>query len=221
MVRFFGGSMADQKPFSDDRKWDVDLMGVDFLVRILLPSSIIGYALGVYFTAPLDELWQRYAMFLIISIQTGLLTFINTSLGRKFFTLKDNRIIRPFSKKTINNALLIANKLDPFLPSSMLVVVNAYLLTSFFLSGHSVWITISLVEAFIATWLMAIRRSYHILKSLPVATVYLVDGQVLADVDLIKVNEGNVKIKTADTAMIINMNNISRIEIRSDESRHD
>ncbi len=42
LVRFLGRVVSDQKPFTDDRKWEVDVRGVFFVVnKIFIPALIV------------------------------------------------------------------------------------------------------------------------------------------------------------------------------------
>lgn len=220
LVRFFGSSIADQKPYSDDRKWDVDLLGVNFFVRALLPWSIIGFVVARYLPIPLDVFLWRLTALTALSTFAAILTFIISALGKQFYNLKDASILEAFNVRSNRAVYRLLIKYEVYLPSFVIMMFAAYLLTNFYYSNHPVWTAIATIETFTCAWYMAIRSSYHMLnKQRSRVTVYLTDGTVLQDVTLLKLNSTNIRLRDGDRVKIVNIDFLKMLEASDDERR--
>lgn len=217
LVRFFGGTIADQCPFSDDRKWDIDLFGVNFFVQTILVWSIIGYAIAYHFPIPLNDWWWQYVTLTCLSSVVFLLYCFNYALGEKYYNLKRKPSLKLLTHESFKSILSFTYRLDSFLPSAILTLTASYILTSFYLSGHIIWILIATIEAFTCAWYMALRESYHMLKKPTHATIHLSNGDKPVVGVLLKVNATNIRIRKGETILILNMDTVKWIEVDIEE----
>jgi len=213
-VRFFGGSIADQKPFSDDRKWDVDLYGVNFFVHTILFWSIIGYAIAYHFHAPLNAWWSLYLAFSVLPLVLVWLYLVNYALGRNYYCLKTTIIPKLIPQGIFEALVTKVIRLDLFIQPALITIVVSYTLTSIYLSGHTIWIFISTIFVFTCAWYLAVRESFHMLQESMHATIQFTNGESLNDVVLLKMNPTNVRICEGETIKIINIDQVKWLEIK-------
>jgi len=212
LVRFLGSSMADHKPYSDDREWDINLFGVTFLIHWLLPWSVIGFALARYFPLSLDTIFLRLTVFVLLSMLLSALLIMTNALGEKFYRLK-SKPLKPFNAFTVKTLHKKAIQLNPYLPSFILITLFSYVLTNYYYTNHPVWLVITSVEMFSCIWLLAIRISYQMLKKeRSNITLHLKDGVILENVILLKLNPTNIRIRDCNTVKIINMEYVKMLE---------
>lgn len=201
-------------PFSDDRKWNIDVAGVNFFANIILFWSIVGFALAFYIRIPLNSRGVLYIAFSILALIVFWLFLVNRGLGQKYYDLKSLGALSTLPQNFVNNFVSISLWLNSYVPSPCLVVVASYILTNIYFSGHSIWICLGTIEAFTGAWFLALRESYLLLKSPSVVTVNLIDGERLIDVTLLKVNPNDVRVRDHEKVKIIYSSQINSIEVK-------
>ncbi len=84
LTNFFGKTMSDQKSFSDDRGWEIQLHGISFILQYIAPSSYLGFLIASH----LGTLDTPFALriFIVLTI-TIWVSFVNQEMGKKLYGL--------------------------------------------------------------------------------------------------------------------------------------
>lgn len=214
LVRFFGKIIADQKPFSDNRNWEIEISGINFFLGLILLPSI----LGVFAALSWGELgsghWTRY---IIVSICGSWLWFtmnllvesvykIKAPVIRTFFTLSTlgEGNFEKFSKNTL--------RFNNYIPLLIFPTIFAYILTLEYRAGNLWWVVIMGVQVFVGLIFAALNYSLRRLQ-LPQINIFFVNNtDPVKNVILLKINDDNVRIKNGEQVTIINRDQIKKIE---------
>lgn len=86
LARFFGKVIEDQNPFSDDRKWAIELSGTMFMVNMAWGFVGLGFALAHPWG--IGSIWLHLIIVIILSLLAGSLYLNNIYEGYKLFNIK-------------------------------------------------------------------------------------------------------------------------------------
>ena len=208
-IRLFGKIIADQKPFSDDREWEIELGGIMFM--IMLAQGIVGAAAAIYGPLLLSYRWMHSVDFAIVAVLLGLTFWANAALSQRFFLIDGGTLQK-------NNELFsFFYKLGKHAPISLVPVVLFYAGTVEYLSGSVVWIV--LIWALILYTLIVLALIYSLRRMMKQERVgvdiHFVDRsrKPLKNVIILKVNDDNIRLRHGDTVMIINKDQVLKLEM--------
>lgn len=209
LIRFFGSVISDQNPYTDDRKWAVEISGVTFFANIILSWGIIGWVLGFYFGIK-GGVWIYFLIMLFAGILQLLLMFSSATLAKKIY--KKEFFPKSNSSKELNNSYELFLSIARNIPLWLIPVIFGYMLTSVYFTGSSVWFLIFTVQAFVCLIYVAFIFSLRKLSKLPAVNIFMLNKQEpFLNVDLLKYNEDNVRFLQNGNPIIINRINVSKI----------
>jgi hypothetical protein len=224
-IRFFGKTVADQIPYSDNRDWSVELSGLWFFVDFLFPPIIIAGAFLLYFRnavmtwfgqisvmlSPISYHWVNLAIIFIAWLYYAGASVVLVQERYKIPDTTPNsddpaafseRRKRQFNWVTKVNAVLLQ-------PSVMLLF---FIAGAEALSGSVLWITVFAVQLFAA--LVGVALNYSLMRyRFPTVNIHFATGkESLTDVLLLKLNPDNVRVRDRERVLIINRSVLSEIE---------
>lgn len=210
-TRLFGRVVSDQKPFSDNRDWEIELSGVMFMIS--LTPGVLGIALasqGIYMASG----WMHILNLLLVSFILTLALFANTALGQEFFRLNlVSEALHETSKEIYNFAYLLGKHVPLWAVAIPLFYAGAveYLL------GSIIWMI--LIVPLILYALISLASIYSMRNMMRRervdVTVHFVNERrgPLTSAMILKVNEDNIRLRHENSVLIINKNEILKIEI--------
>jgi len=213
LVRFYGKVISDQKPFTDDRNWEIELAGIGFFINMLIPvvSGIFGALNFTWFIPP----HFLRASFVVIS--SAWLLIIIYVLTEKIYGIKI-----PFIQDLIKTAK--NNQIEFKEPSPILKLIHysaitylfaflyAYILILEYQSNNVEWFISTAALVFINFNLIALFYSLNRTRLPRVNLIFINNRRSIFDVMLLKVNKDNIRIKQGDNISIINKDQVERIE---------
>jgi hypothetical protein len=207
--RFFGKIIADQKAFSDNRDWDIELGGVLFM--ILLVQGVVGAAAAIYGPHLLSYQYMHIVDLSIVIVAYGVLALANTALSAVFFKLEAGFFRAELRYRNVTAQIFF--NIGKHVPLSLVPIVLFYIATIEYLSGSIIWII--LIWSSILYILIQLAFNFSLRKmenQVPVA-VYFVDEsrKPLENVLIHKVNNDNIRLRHDDSIVIVNKNQVLKI----------
>ena len=210
-VRFLGRVIADQKPFADDRNWVIELSGIFFIFAFIIPI-ILGIIGGLY----LGDLGAGHWIRLLITFSvTSWLVIVIQVFTEKLYDIPQPNI-RYFLKFTENKEPKIF--IDKFIKSlrfirlDFLVLILVYIITREYLLNNFWWIIVFSFQTIFNFILIALTYSLSVTKLLKVTIYFIGSTHPLSKVLLLKVNEDNIRIRDKNKVVILNKDQILKIE---------
>jgi hypothetical protein len=209
-TRFFGKIIADQKPFADNREWDIELSGVMFM--IVLAQGVVGIASALYGPHPFSYHTMHIVDLLIVVLAYGFLSLVNAVMSRRFFQLGGEA----FNKKIGENKTLLSHlhKIGKHLPIVLVPIPLFYVATIEYLSGSVIWMILIWSPILYIFITLASIFSMRIMDDRTGVDVYFVDPslQPMKDVMVLKVNDDNIRIRHDNKIHILNKSQVLRME---------
>lgn len=227
-VRFFGKAISDQTPFVDNRQWSEEISGVRFFTYHILSPLVwvfLLYSSGLKFW-----LFPKENMLLFfISILCTAVSFVISKKALDFFSNEDfdEGNILSFFKKSFNfkkNDKL--NKGDWFIILkylSSLISFGILISLLFFYRWEAYYyIIIGIIYLFSYLTFFAILQSLK-RRNILLANIKFIDNNQsdIEECRILKVNNDNVRIKTAKGVSIINKALILKIDIIHKEKEYE
>ena len=219
LVRFFGKIIADQKPFTDNRGWEIELSGISFFTNFLAIPGAFGFALAHYAGSLGAGHWIHFIVVTLLgswllmvgALQAEEIYQIKFPVLQKILTLSDKTMEwEPFRKFVIG--------LNRFVPLWLFAILFCYILTLEYTAGDYIWLTVIAAGIFFNFILLALSYSLRLLK-LSKVDVYLIGLQEpLRDLVLLKTNDDNIRLREKDKVVILNKSQVLKIEIKIDQS---
>jgi hypothetical protein len=214
-VRFFGKVIVDQKPFCDDRDWEIEIAGTFFLLLLVILPAVLGAAAASSWGGFGTGHWMHLVIVLLL---TSWLFMINGILTEKFYAIKLPLVnvffmfIPQKDREATKKDMLAFNR---FLPLYVFSFIFASVFSLEYHSGSVVWIIVMGILLFLSFVLMAL--DFSLLKErLPQVDIFFTDKdeQPIRDATLLKINRDNVRIMEKETkqVIILNKDQIRRIE---------
>ena len=218
LVRFFGKAISDQVPFTDNRKWHEDLLGITFFSHfILFPVILVGiiYLRGFKFWLfPKEDL-----LILLIS----LVVFISLSITAKKSALffKDNKFTEGNYLEFLKKSFKGDNKTDFndsmiycryfFFPIVSLGII--YFITLFYELKAFYHLSIALIYLFFHLTSFAVFTSL-LKRNIFIANIKFIDKKIksINKCRVLKVNDDNIRVFFKGKVLIINKEKILQIE---------
>ncbi len=214
LVRFFGKIIADQKPFADDRGWEIEISGTGFFLVIIF-DVVLGTAGALRF----GDFGIGHLIRLIITTTLGLwLLIIET-----FFVEKIYQIKYPFIKELVKLATRgeidfkgVSNKflsINYSLAAGIIPIIFAYILTIEYKSGSLLWMILNGSQVFLGFILLALNYSLNKTR-LPKIDIFFTNGKTpVRNAILLKYNKDNIRIKQKERVVIVNRDFVQKIEL--------
>jgi|WetSurMetagenome_2_1015567.scaffolds.fasta_scaffold188307_1 hypothetical protein len=199
LVRFFGKAITDQKPFSDNREWDIELFGSNFLIfYIISPILVVCFfiARNYSFFNWFKEDW----LLVLIAVLSMTGVYIAQSEGVVFF-----KNVKP---KIDNNNYNY--KYFLFLLLSLLIL---FVLAKFYIWRQYLYLiagSLYLFPFFIGLALFTSLNRGNVLF----ADIYFIGNKLpLKDCRIIKINNDNIRVRLKDKVILLRKDSVSKIEI--------
>jgi hypothetical protein len=213
LVRFFGKVISDQKPFSDDRGWEIEISGTFFFLII-----IFDIVLGISGALNFGDFGIGHLIRLIIVIFLIIWLWI---IGM-FFTEKVYGVKLPQIQKLVE---IITEKQGDFKGvSNKFLTINYYITLWFFpiifvyilaieyKSGSFFWAILIGSQILIGFILVALNYSLNKTR-LPRIDIFFANGKnSIHNATLLKFNKDNIRIKQGEMIVVISRNYVQRIE---------
>lgn len=213
LVRFFGKIIADQKPFSDDRGWEIEISGTFFFLIIIF-DVVLGTAGALYF----GGFGIGHLIRLIITTTLGLWLLV---IGM-FFVEKVYQIKYPLIKELVKIATRgevdfkgVSNKflsINYSLTTWIFPIIFAYIITIEYKSGSLLWMILNGSQVFLGFIFLALNYSLNKTK-LPKIDIFFTNGKnPIRNAILLKYNKDNIRIKQEERVVIVNRDFVQKIE---------
>lgn len=214
LTHFFGKVIADQQPFADDRKWQIEIGGIYFFVNQVVFPGILAVAAALHWGDLGTGHWWRL---IIVSLIGGFLLFTNTLLADKRYqrTSTLGKIFGRTSeeKEVWEKCTTVFIKLSALALPWLLSIVLIYVMTLEYRADNAWWFAAMAVEVFLAYLFLALNYSLRN-TSLPRVDVHLVDSKKpLQDLILLKVNSDNIRFRDKEKIILMERSRIAKIEI--------
>ena len=213
LINFFGKIIADQKPFADNRDWEIQLSGSYFILNIILSGVA-----GVYLANTVPLLvghWTLHLMtFFILSLMGGCLWFYTTELGNSVYNIR-KKAYEKFDAMMFNLPSSYA-PYGKYISPSILSLVAFYLCTLELQSGNLYWIVISFsLTLNIYIW-SALSFSLKRIEKIAPTLIHFKNQDVdPVEVDrILKINDDNIRARVGDAVVIINKDEVLKVEMK-------
>ncbi|MCX6761031.1 MAG: hypothetical protein NTZ84_02945 [Candidatus Nealsonbacteria bacterium] len=207
LVKFFGKVISDQKPFSDDRDWEVEISGISFFL-ITISNVVFFLIYGDFGMAHLFRLIVTILLIFWLWITEKILSIKVYGIELLDNTKKlDLKFI--MNEKFLRVNYLVTNWFFPIL--FFWIVFTEY-------KSNSLWWTILIgSEAFMGFILLALNYSLNKTK-LPKINIFFANTKnPIRNAMLLKYNKDNIRIKQEERVTIINRDFIQKIEFIPNE----
>lgn len=211
---FFGKVINDQSPFSDDIKWSVEFKGVLFMISISF--GILGVYLAKIIFPIIPNNWFVYiGSLIIISLIIIILQISNSYLSSKFFNSHKNNL-EALEKKT-DGFIKIFSKSHKYLNSSIISTILLFMGTLEFFTKNIYVMILFYPLIFLSFCYLAYNSSLKkaIKDEIVPVDIYLrnQNNEVLREVIILKYNPDNLRIRKDNKVIILNKDEISKIEM--------
>jgi hypothetical protein len=210
--------MSDVKAFTDDRNWEVQMSGILFLIVVIIIPSVPGVAIAWYlgnlyiFGHLINLILLTFCLYLLWRLSVSSLNKVY-QLNILQFNFKEikvgKEIIKPDEIKAFFDWFDILSRKIP-----LWVFVNlfAYIVTLEFKSNNIFWVTLNGSYIFINLTLIAVVYSLSKIKLSQVDLIFINKERSILGATLLKVNKDNVRIKKGEKIVIVNKDQIEKIE---------
>jgi hypothetical protein len=225
LVRFFGKIIADQVPFVDDRKWHIELAGVMFVWKYFISAAILPVIIFIVL-----KKWLVYSLLSYASVILIFTVFLYLISRITYLVIKLDPWAKALSNKEtsekihkipasilndFNNSMAWWSKFcsRPLKSKELSRLSSLILLSSIILLYNSSNVAIQFLSVgfvFISYFFIAFFDSLLKSKDLFV-DVYMKNGEIFDNCQLLKMNEGNLKIKNAEKFIILNKDEFYKI----------
>ncbi|MGB2580328.1 MAG: hypothetical protein WBC83_01405 [Minisyncoccia bacterium] len=212
LVKFFGKTIADQRPLVDDRSWDIELGGLYFTLNLLI-SVVVGTTVAIH-SPLLSSNWLiNPVAFLIISVIGLIMHSKNALLGEKIYKIKI-KIFNGLSLQ-IKNELKAFIKFSEKVPVLVLEITLFYFATLSFLSHNIAWFTIIFIQTLFISNFIALFSSLRQIRKLPKADIYLIGmPEPIKSVTLLKVTDDSVRTRNKGVVTVYNKNQVLKLDVK-------
>lgn len=216
LTNFFGKVIADQQPFTDDRKWHIQIAGGIFMINI-----ITGGTLGIWLANTLPfgvgYWWLHLTTFLVFGALGSALLFYNMKVSNEIYNIRK----ASFEKldDTLGGLLSFYATVGKYIPVGILPVAVFYFCTLEFYSQNIYWIIITFSLGFMMLVWSAFGYSLRKIEEIAPVTIYFIDQikEPITPARILKVNEDNIRLRVDNKIVILNKNEVLKIEMQIPE----
>jgi hypothetical protein len=221
LAKFFGKIISDQKPFADERGWDIELNGFNFMLGLVSYGSI-GVALALAWRWTSTSWFAHAVVWFLVVFIGGILLFASIKKANERYELKhpnaekqEKEFLEKHPKigpdmKAGNEALV---KFGARIPVWLVWILIPYFVTQEYFKQNIIWFIVILSQAFLALIFLAIRYSLQKTKLQKVDIHFSGDQEPLIGATLLKVNTDNIRARIEDKVLILNKSKIDKIEM--------
>lgn len=211
LVNFFGKIMSDQMPVVDDRKWHIQINGIMFMTNMLM--GLLGIYLALNFPWGLNHWWIHLITFLVFMFVYASLYSHGLVEGSKIYKHRTKELIEANKKNKEARAILLW--VGKHLETRPLSVILFYFGTLEYLSGNIYWMIVTPVVMLLMFVQSAYNSSLKPWKDAVPVTIYFIDKEKdpLKKVTILKEKEDSYRIRVDDTIMLLNKNEVSKVEM--------
>lgn len=216
-VNFFGKVMADQQPFTDDRKWHTQIAGSTFVLNIIFGSTI-GVFLANSIPFRVDHWLEHTLTLVVLSVVSTALYFHNSQESSRIYNYRKTTSAE--RDKKLEGLPTLYAKMGKYALPAIVPIVVSYFVTLEYFSGNQYIIVITGIIGFYILFWSAFQLSLRKLDDIAPVDIYFIDKErePIFQVMVLKVNEDNIRIRQADTIVIINKSEVLKIEMKIPES---
>lgn len=212
-VNFFGRVIADQQPFTDDRKWHIQIAGSTFVINVVFGSTL-GIFLANTLSLRIDHWWEHALTFLALSIMGTALYFHNSYESSRLYKYR-KQINADIDKKYDGLPSLYA-KFGQYVLPAFLPIMVSYIVTLEYLSGNPYLIVLTAIIAFYILLWSAYQLSLRKLSEVIPVDIHFTNKDIkpLLGVQVLKYNDDNIRVRMEDKVLILNKSEVHRIEMQ-------
>lgn len=205
-TRFFGKVIADQKPFTDSRDWEIEIGGVMFM--IIISQGIVGVAAAFYGPNLNSFLTHTFSLFAVTFLYL-FLSLARGALSRKFFQINIGAIEKTLEEKGLAEFFY---KVSKKLPIGLVSIILFYVATIEYMTGSIIWMILIWPSIFFLFVILASIYSMRRDERIGV-DIYFIDESKppLKNMLVLKVNEDNLRVRDGDVVYILNKNQVLKI----------
>jgi hypothetical protein len=214
-ARFFGKVIADQNPFFDERAWAVELGG--FIFTLNLSIGVIGVVAALNLSH-LGFGWMHWVNLIVTSLLLTIFSITNSQLFARFYRLKPST----FKKQGIGaDFVAVVEFIGLRTPHFLVPIVLGYIGTVEYLSGSIIWTVISWTLIIFTLLNLATNSSLRKYQERVGTDIHFIDSsrEPIRDALILKVNEGNIRIRVENKIMILNKDEVFKMEFSIPEEK--
>ncbi len=216
-LRYVKHDISDQQPFTYNRRWHTQLAGNLFVINILFGSTI-GIYLANTLSFRLNDWYDQAIVFVALSVVGTTLIFNNLRENSRLYNYR-KAINAEIDKKLHGLSSWYASIGDYMIPAMMPIVVS-YFMTLEYFSSNKYLIVITGIISFCILLFSAFQHSLRELeKTAAPVDIYFIDKEqeVIREAKILKVTDDNIRIRVADSILIINKSEVLKIEMKIPE----
>ena len=212
LVHFFFFFISDQKPFADNRSWEIELSGINFFINLVMFPGAIGFALAYYFG---NFGAGSLIHFFLASVTGGWLLWLGALNAEKIYDTKIaglRKLILPWADdKDFETIKKDTAKVGRYIPLWLFSILFIYILTLEYTAGNIIWLTIMLAVIFFNFLLLAFNYSLTLVK-LPKVDIHFINSrEPLIGSTLLKINDDNIRLRDGDKVIILNKSQVLKV----------
>lgn len=207
-IKFFGRIISDQKPFSDDRGWEIELNGFYFVLNLFFIGSF-GIALSFLFPIKINSNIGHFIILILVLILGTIPLLTGLAMMKKNYKISSSKLDRLLDNFKLNNkAIIILSAISSLIITPALFYLIALELINF----NVLWFTIISSEKILILILLALNYSLSKYKPM-MADIYFTNGnEPLINMEILKINSDNIRLRKDNKIIILSKHLVSKIE---------
>lgn len=222
LIRFFGKVITDQKPLTDDRKYEIELNGLMFFQKYIAICGAIGWYFAIKYN--IFNHFGNWSVLVFILILMGHLGFSSKILFEKNYQFCDPSLkkCKKLFEKKYEKLESSYNKRLEWLAKHSPLGIYAIFLSYVFVSAtkieNKLWLFIFAMMASSLYILIAVIYSLNKFRPQK-ANIYLTGEQEpTRDILILKVNDDNIRLRQENRIIILNKSRVEKIELVIDKA---
>jgi len=218
-INFFGWVISDQIPYADDKKWQIKANGIIFVIfKIVIPGCIAAGLVEYFRIQPHHFLSLSFNI-----LVSTILLFLTRSHSDKIYRLLEELPPQPELKffwataETLSEDWKKYKQLiwqvwkNWYVSPSLTVILLATVVSE--MKDDYRWAIANATFVFLSFFCIAFEQSLRQIRKLASANIHLKAGEILTSAKIIKVSDPFIRANVDGKTMLINKDQISKIEI--------
>lgn len=216
LTNFFGKVITDQQPFTDDRKWHVQVAGSVFMLNIII-SGTLGIWLANTFTYGVGHWWLHLTTFLVFGVLGSSLLFYNMKISNDIYNFRKESYKK--LDDTLGGLVSFYASIGKYIPVGVLPIAVFYFATLEFYSQNLYWIIVTATLGFTMLIWSAFGYSLRKIEEIAPVTIYFSDQTTdpITPARILKVNEDNIRLRVDNKIVILSKDDVLKIEMEIPE----
>jgi MFS family permease len=218
LVHLFGKIISDQKPFSDDRDWEIEFSGLFFFLNYIVAPGVVGYVAARYI-GPLGA--GHWIHFLLVSFLGGWILITTLFLLEKIYQIKlpDASLFKKAKKDPLLQKFLEAMVgLNLLTPPWLLSIVFIYVGVLEYQSGNILWFIFIGATLLFNFMFMASNNTLRTNRPPKVDISLISNMEPMRDLILLKINNDNIRLRDGGKIIILNKAQVLKIDLKIDQA---